>query len=286
MTTSRGAAPAPAKLEVWGDPIAHSRSPQLHAAAYRALGLEWSYDRRRVDEASFGGELAGLDAGWRGLSLTMPLKEAAFAAAAHRDRRAELTGAVNTLLLNTAGGPHGFNTDVGGLVQAFAEAGITRIDTARIVGAGSTAASALVALQEMGAQGVEVAARRPERAAPLVALGETIGVTVVAASLVGGSFDAVDVTIATLPSGTELDDADAAALAAGGGVLLDVAYAPWPSHLAVWWGEERGEPLSGLSMLLHQAVLQVRIFVSGDVDAPLPDEDAVIASMRSALVGD
>ena len=46
------------RLEVWGDPIAHSRSPQLHAAAYAVLGLEWSYGRRRVDEVSFVGELA------------------------------------------------------------------------------------------------------------------------------------------------------------------------------------------------------------------------------------
>ena len=62
------------RLAVWGDPIAHSRSPQLHAAAYRALGLDWEYDRRRVAEDEFDAALAGLDAAWRGLSLTMPLK--------------------------------------------------------------------------------------------------------------------------------------------------------------------------------------------------------------------
>ena len=104
------------RLAVWGDPIAHSRSPQLHAAAYRVLGLDWRYERRQVSESAFAAELAGLSAEWRGLSLTMPLKGAAHRAAAWRDRRSELTGAVNTLLL-TGDGPRGFNTDVGGIVR-------------------------------------------------------------------------------------------------------------------------------------------------------------------------
>src|SRR5690606_23181963 len=87
------------RLEVWGDPIAHSRSPQLHAAAYAVLGLDWEYGRRRVPEAAFDAELASLDGSWRGLSLTMPLKEAARRATDAVDDAARLTGAVNTLLL-------------------------------------------------------------------------------------------------------------------------------------------------------------------------------------------
>ena len=52
--------PAGTRLEVWGDPVAHSRSPQLHTAAYRVLGLDWSYERRQVAESAFDAELAGL----------------------------------------------------------------------------------------------------------------------------------------------------------------------------------------------------------------------------------
>ncbi|KAF2411857.1 shikimate dehydrogenase, partial [Microbacterium sp. B35-04] len=133
--------PRATRLEVWGDPIAHSRSPQLHAAAYEVLGLDWSYGLRRVDEASFAAEFADLDDSWRGLSLTMPLKGVAFAAASTHDRRAELTGAVNTLLLDLAGA-RGFNTDVGGIVRALADDDITDVARARIVGAGATATSA------------------------------------------------------------------------------------------------------------------------------------------------
>ncbi|MFE6994697.1 shikimate dehydrogenase family protein [Microbacterium sp. NPDC057659] len=270
--------PERTRLAVWGDPIDHSRSPQLHTAAYRRLGLDWTYDRRRVGAAGFADAFAGLDATWRGLSLTMPLKEQAFRAATVRDRHAELTGAVNTLLLSDA--VHGFNTDVGGLVDAFTEAGVTGIRHARILGAGATAASALVAAAELGAERIEVRARRPEAAMHLVALGERVGVpTSVEAFTEPASV--VDLTIATLPSGTALDESVADALAATGGALLDAAYAPWPSALASRWTGPT--ILSGLEMLLHQAVRQIRIFRSGTQDTALPDETAIIGVMREAL---
>lgn len=281
------------RLEVWGDPIAHSRSPQLHGAAYRVLGLDWTFERRRVAREVFDATLA--ERAWRGLAVTMPLKEHAFRAAAWRGRRAELTGAVNTLFFGTPSrelpgiaewdgdGPLGFNTDVGGIVRALDELGITRLETARIAGAGATAASALVAVGEMGARRVDVVARSPERAAPLVAIGERAGIDVRVSSF-DHPHEPADLTIATLPGGAELPDARAARLADAGGPLFDVAYAPWPSALARRWAD--GPAHSGLGMLLHQAVLQVRIFTTGDLDAPLEREDEVVAAMRSALMGD
>ena len=65
------------RLEVWGDPIAHSRSPQLHAAAYEVLGLDWTYDAVDVGNDELAEFLDGLTDDWRGLSLTMPLKRTA-----------------------------------------------------------------------------------------------------------------------------------------------------------------------------------------------------------------
>lgn len=265
-------------LAVWGDPIAHSKSPDLHAAAYRVLGVDWEYGRRQVAADAFSGALAELDDSWRGLSLTMPLKGEAFRAAATRDAHAELTGAVNTLLLGDA--PAGFNTDVGGIVDALAEAGIIEAGTVRILGAGATAASALVAASDLGATRVFVHARRPERAAGLVALGERIGIQVDTQPL-DAHLAPVALTIATLPSGTALPDETSTALVEGGGALFDAAYAPWPSALAARWGD--GAVVSGLGMLLHQAVRQIRIFHHGDPLAELPDEGSVIAAMRAVL---
>jgi len=268
------------RLAVWGDPIAHSRSPQLHAAAYAVLGLPWEYGRRQVAEHGFADALASLDDTWRGLSLTMPLKEQAFAAAGTRDRHAELTGAVNTLLL-TGAAPQGFNTDVGGIVDALAESRIERVESVRVVGAGATAASALVALAEMGATRIDVRARRPAKAAGLSVLGARLGTIVRVEALDAPVSDETDLTIATLPSGTELPETTVSPLAASGGVLFDAAYAPWPSALASAWGEHRS--IAGFGMLLHQAVRQIRIFTAGDQNAPLPDEAAVVAAMRDAI---
>lgn len=68
-----------------------------------------------------------------------------------------------------------------------------------------------------------------------------------------------------------------------GPVLLDVAYAPWPSRLAERWTAAGGAAVSGLAMLLWQAVAQVRFFVTGDDRLVLPDEDAMVVAMRAAL---
>ena len=273
------------RLEVWGDPVAHSRSPQLHTAAYGVLGLDWTYERRQVSEAAFAGELAGLSARWRGLSLTMPLKSVAFAAAARRDRRSELTGAVNTLLLD-AEGPRGFNTDVGGIVRALQEESIDGLEHARIIGAGATAMSALVALGELGARRVEVVARRPAAVGPLTELGATLGIDVVGSGFDTLSRAPVPVSIATLPGDAPVAEAAADALAQDGGLLLDVVYGHWPTSLATAWERSGQHAVSGLGMLLHQALLQVRIFVGGEPDAVLPDEGVVLAAMRLAVMGD
>jgi shikimate dehydrogenase len=273
------------RLEVWGDPIAHSRSPQLHAAAYGALGLvDWEYGRRRVDEASFGAQLARLDDRWRGLSLTMPLKGVAFAAATSLDRRAELTGAVNTLLLDPSG-PRGFNTDVGGIVRALADDGITAVPRARIVGAGATATSTLVALSELGAREVDVVARRPEAVEPLAELGRRVGIAVAATPFAASVHDDVPLTIATLPGDAPVADAAADALARAGGLLLDVVYGHWPTALSAAWDRAGGTTRSGLGMLLHQALLQIRIFRHGDPDAALEHEAQALDAMRRALEG-
>lgn len=266
------------RLAVWGDPIAHSKSPMLHAAAYGVLGLDWEYGRERVDVDGFRSALEELDGSWRGLSLTMPLKEEAFGLSDTSDAHALLTGAVNTLLLDERRA--GFNTDVGGIIDALAERSVTRLDHVRILGAGATASSALVAAAECGATRVDVRARRPERAISLQALGVRLGIEVRPQSFDAAASD-VDLTIATLPSGTRLPEAVASPLAAHGGALFDAAYAPWPSALATGWTD--GPVISGLGMLLHQAVRQIRIFVNGDPALGLPNEPAVVEAMRAAL---
>lgn len=272
------------QLAVWGDPVAHSLSPRLHTAAYGVLGLPWRYDQRQVDEAAFSRTLADLDDGWRGLSLTMPLKRAAAASASWLDERARLTTAANTLLL-TDDGPRGFNTDVGGLAAVIRQQGVEEVPFGRILGAGATAASALVALSELGARRVDVVARRPEAVRHLTALGEAIGVDVEPAGFEARPAPGVTVTIATLPGGTDLGPT-VDRFATDGGLLVDVVYGSWPTPLAESWSRAGGPSISGLGMLLNQALLQVRVFVTGSTEAELDDELLVLAAMREAVMGD
>src|ERR1700754_3550431 len=101
---------------VLGDPVAHSLSPTLHRAGYAAVGLDWEYDAVRLAEDELEDFLAGLDDGWRGLSLTMPLKRRALALATTVTERARLAGAANTLVLEDGAVVLADNTDLPGAV--------------------------------------------------------------------------------------------------------------------------------------------------------------------------
>lgn len=269
------------RLAVLGSPIAHSKSPALHRAAYERLGLEWEYTAIELDGAGLPDFLATRDASWRGLSLTMPLKQDVLPLLDEVDELAALTHAANTVLL-ADGVRRGFNTDVGGIVRALGEAGCARIRHGVLVGGGATAASALAAMAELGAATVQVLLRRPEAGRPIVELGARLGLAVEIRAIGDlATLDDVDLVVSTLPGGA--DPGVEASTALRRAMLFDVAYAPWPTRLATQWQDAAGTVVSGLGMLLHQALLQVRIFTSGDPFQELPDEAAVLDVMRRSL---
>ncbi|MCU1571878.1 MAG: shikimate dehydrogenase [Naasia sp.] len=267
-------------LAVLGSPIAHSRSPLLHSAAYRQLGLDWDYGRREVRSGELAGFLGGLGTEWRGLSLTMPLKREVLPLLDEADELVEITGAANTVLLD--GTIRGFNTDVGGIEAAFAERGVPAPHRVLILGGGATAASVLTAVARLGATEAVVAVRSPERAAALPRLGARLGLGVALLSLGGELPVDVDLVASTLPG----DATPPLPEVAPGTALLDAAYDPWPSTLARHWARVGAGPtVSGLEMLVHQALLQVRIFARGDPGVPLPGEAGVLRAMKAAVGG-
>ncbi|MBG6238103.1 shikimate dehydrogenase [Mycetocola sp. CAN_C7] len=274
------------RLAVFGSPIAHSRSPLLHRTAYDLLGLSWEYGSQEVGAADLAGIVAGLDDGWRGLSLTMPLKSAAWELADSRDRLAELTGAVNTLRF-TGVGPErrlfGYNTDVAGIVRSLAAVGVSEATHVQILGGGATAASAVVAAAELGALSVSILARDPQKSAPLVDLGRRVGLTVELGLLDDIGLRAVpQLVVNTLPGSAPAPVVYPDAVLTGA-ALLAVAYEPWPSDLASQWQAAGGTVANGLSMLVHQALIQIRIFVSNDPFAPLDGEDTVLDAMLASV---
>ena len=274
------------KLAVLGTPIAHSKSPALHRAAYRVLGLDWHYEAIEVAAAGLEDFIRSRGPEWRGLSLTMPLKRDVVPLLDFADPAVVLTGGANTVLLQENGGGlslSGFNTDVFGIVEAFRRAGVLRLTTVRMLGAGATAASALVAVAQLGAGLVIVSARSELKLVALVELGRRLGIDVRAAQPDGvdGGF-VPDAVISTLPGGSDHPYRfDAPARASS--ILFDVAYDPWPSSLAASWLEAGGRVIPGIEMLVNQALMQVRIFVGGGADRTLPREAAVLAAMRESV---
>jgi len=271
-------------LAVLGSPIGHSKSPQLHAAAYRVLGLPWSYSAIEVVEGSLGAFVNTCDASWRGLSLTMPLKREVLPMLQSRTALVDAVGAANTVLFDTDGGLHGFNTDVAGIVTAFADHGVTGLESVQILGGGATAASVLAAVAQLGATRALVSARDPERASFLTPIAEVLGIELTIRRLgqLDRSLIVPSAVISTVPGATEHGMAYPEPVRREA-ALLDVAYEPWPSELATAWDAVGGTVVSGLEMLLHQAIGQVRIFVTGDERGALPRELEVIAAMRASV---
>ncbi len=264
------------KCAVLGDPIGHSLSPALHQAAYAELEMsDWSYTSTRVQAGGLAKYVADLGGDWppsrwRGLSVTMPLKREAFELARSVSPRARLVGAVNTLVRSSHGWV-GDNTDLPGAVAAIRERAGEGYSCSHgaILGAGATAASTGLALAELGASRISLLARNPGAA------GETVEMIsrhrskpVVSVLPLDSAVDGVDAVVSTVPAKAQTPELVARWAATP--VVFDVVYDPWPSPLL---SVAPGVAVSGLDLLVHQAVLQFEIFTG---------RAAPLAAMRAA----
>ncbi|WP_084385533.1 shikimate dehydrogenase [Rhodococcus sp. WMMA185] len=266
------------KAAVLGRPIAHSRSPQLHLAAYRALGLtEWTYDRIECGADELPGLVSALGPEWVGLSVTMPGKIAALNFATERTDRAVAIGSANTLV-RIEDGWRADCTDVDGVSGALIAGGLGPVSGAEavVVGAGGTARPALAALADLGVATVTVVARDAGRASSALRLAESLGLD---ARLSG--FDSRElgtrcadaaVLVSTVPS---VAISEHTATLGRAPFVLDAIYDPWPTPLARAVEDAGGRVVGGLEMLLHQAFGQVEQFTG----LPAP-RSAMAAALR------
>jgi len=251
---------------VLGSPISHSLSPALHRAAYRALGLRgWSYEAHEVQAGELAGFVSGLGPQWAGLSLTMPLKEAAFEVADEVSDLARDVGAINTLVRRPVGGWSGDNTDVYGVTAALREAGRAQVGCALVLGSGATARSAVAALARLGCAKVIFAVRSGARQETLDQAGRAgLAVEVVALGRLADSLAEAQVVVSTLPAEALTGVAPSGTLLPVGSLrsdhlLLDVVYTGWPTPLALAFQSAGASTVSGLEMLVHQAAEQVHL---------------------------
>ena len=256
------------KAAVLGSPIAHSRSPQLHLAAYRALGLDWSYERILCTAHELPSLVGSLGPEWVGLSVTMPGKFVALKVADERTSRAELLGSANTLV-RTPTGWRADNTDVDGVTGALQG---VEAERAAVLGSGGTAPAVIAGLSALGVQDISIIARNRDKVTPLLELGKRCGVATRWVAL-GTPLHDVGVVVNTIPADVAAQYADTVATAP---VLLDAIYDPWPTPLAEAFSAAGGRVISGLQMLLNQAFAQVEQFTG----RPAPKE-AMIAALES-----
>ncbi|NBU24479.1 MAG: shikimate dehydrogenase [Gammaproteobacteria bacterium] len=252
------AGPPPDRYAVIGHPIAHSRSPRIHAAFAAAAGERLEYGRIDAPPEGFARAVHDFfEGGGRGLNVTLPHKEAAARLADRLTPRARLAGAVNTLARQADGSLLGDNTDGAGLMADLARLGI-RVMGARVLvlGAGGATRGILGPLLEAGPALLVIANRTASRAAALAtesgARVHGCGYDALAPFLAAGPFDLILHATALglqgeappLPQGTAGPSSVAYDLGYGAG---DTPFVRWARAQGVTRAEQ------GLGMLIEQA---------------------------------
>lgn len=264
---------------VVGSPIEHSLSPILHSAAYQHLGLDFAYGKNEVLAGGLTEFLSPVDLD--GVSVTMPLKIEAFALAASHDQDSLTTGVSNTLVRST-GGWRGFNTDVYGISQALSD--VSKPRSTLVIGSGATARSGLVALAKLFPKTeVQLVSRNQEAVVELRAFAETLKLSSSIQPATVESILSSDLVMSLVPSGSfaELWEEIGQSDKPKPGTLFDVAYNPWPSKPALAW--DSSKVISGIEMLIWQAIEQVQLFVSATGITSEIDRSALYLAMKAAV---
>lgn len=238
---------------VAGWPIGHSLSPALHGFWIEEHKLDAAYVPLAIAPGDFKDAFAALPKlGFRGLNVTLPHKEAAFALSTGHDEAARITGAVNTIVFDE-GRVLGRNTDVYGFSQLLRDNGIGSLSNrvAVVLGAGGAARAVIASLIGLGAARVVVVNRTLDKAQALAAL---FGARVVAQeglAALGEAYLLVNTTSLGMAGQPPLA-VDLGAMSRGSAVI-DIVYRPLETALLAQAKALGLKAIDGLGMLLHQA---------------------------------
>lgn len=270
------------RYAVFGNPIKHSKSPQIHAAFAESTEQDLSYEAICVAEGAFGEQVEKfLTGAGKGLNITIPFKQDAWELAEKRSPQAELAGAVNTLYRDAEGRLCGDNTDGIGMVRDIVNnhSGVIKDKKVLILGAGGAVRGVLQpVLQQLPAKLV-IANRTASKAVALADLVADLGDVKGCGydELAGESFDLIiNGTAASLQG--EVPPLPEGILNEGGW-CYDMMYAAEPTAFCLWAEEKNAaKALDGLGMLVEQAAESFRIWRGVE-----PNSQAVIAKIRSSL---
>lgn len=272
------------RYAVFGNPIKHSKSPDIHTAFAESTKQDLTYEAICVPEGSFTDYVSDFLSGdGRGLNITIPFKQDAWELATVRSPRAELAGAVNTLYRNEAGELCGDNTDGIGMVRDIVRNHGGKIEGKRvlILGAGGAVRGVLQPVLEEKPALLVIANRTESKAHELAELVSDLGDVTGAGydTLSGQCFDLIiNGTAASLngevppiPESTLADQA----------WCYDMMYSAEPTAFCHWATENGAEKvMDGLGMLVEQAAASFQIWRGVE-----PDSQAVISKIRNSLTG-
>jgi shikimate dehydrogenase len=265
----------PDRYAVIGHPVAHSKSPWIHAQFARATGEDLEYGAIDAAPDGFVREVEKFRAaGGKGLNVTLPFKGEAFRYCAGTTARAAAAQAVNTLVLDRAQ-PFGDNTDGVGLVRDLTVNLGRSLAGAQVLllGAGGAAQGVLAPLAQAGIAGLVIANRTPARAQALAArmpAAAACGFD----GLAGRAFDLViNATAAGLEG--ELPPLPPALFTAGA-LAYDMVYGRDTEFLAMARAAGAGTA-DGLGMLVEQAAESFLLW-----RGVRPETRAVLAALRAA----
>ena len=250
---------------VIGDPVEHSRSPQMHNAAFAKAGLDYVYVPFHVRPDDLADAIAGFKASnVVGINVTLPHKQAVISYLTSISREAELIGAVNTLTF-TEGNIHGDNTDAPGVLKALEEDGNMSVPVGEnvvVLGAGGAARAVVVALALRKVASITIANRTVEKAVSLAEeMGRKIGVSMQGMGLtderlplaiheskllVNTATTSMDVTQPLLISADWLQPNT---------IVYDIVYTPPVTPLMQAAADCGCQTLGGIGMLVHQGAI-------------------------------
>jgi len=276
--------PAADRYAVIGNPVAHSKSPRIHALFAAQTGERLTYDRLLAPVEGFEAAVrAFIAAGGRGLNVTVPFKLDAFQLADTLSSRAEAAGAVNTLVFSERG-IHGDNTDGYGLVRDLEHNLATALGRRRILllGAGGAARGVVLPLLERKPTELAIvnrsAARATELAAGFAAAAQSAGCALSggASDIAHGTYDVViNATAGSLDD--QLPQFDASALGQST-LAYDMMYAAQPTVFMRHAAQYGARCADGLGMLVEQAAESFYIW-----RGVRPDSASVLAELRAQL---
>lgn len=278
----------PDPYAVMGNPITHSKSPQIHQAFAQQTNQAITYHAIHVDRGGFRQAVGNFFAnGGKGLNITVPFKEEAWQWVDTRSKRAEMAGAVNTIILQENGKLLGENTDGVGLVRDLTDNHHVQLSDSAVllIGAGGAARGVIQPLLSTGIKTLVIANRTVSKAEQLAAHFTGLGDTLCQCEILGTGFDnlsgmrfdvIINATSASLqgelpplPKGIVTDQT----------CCYDMMYGAQPTAFMRWATQQNaGLSLDGLGMLVEQAAESFRLW-----RGIKPETKAVIAMIRQQL---